>query len=531
MAGFYLDRSLPLVSIRVSVIAHPFRLFRRSPTALFWASTLGVYLAWSLMTLTLQGNIAYDHVEMLVWGRAWQLSYWKHPPLPAWVAEAVSLATNRAIWPQYFLAPATVAVAAWVVWRAALDVVGPWRALIAALALQGCIYYSYECDILNHNSIQIPFVAGLIWAGWRAMKGSTRAWIVFGVVSAIAIYGKHSAGFVPVGVLLFTIVSRETRALWKTRGPWLALAAGLLVIAPHLYGLWQLDFSPFRTAFLDHDGGFQTMVESAPWWGRIVYPLDFLGFNALMLSGVAVMLFLLFLVPGDPLIEPAPPRDGARLALRYYAWATFFPVVVSVALSLAMNFHMSALWAMAWFPFAGLVGLLAIDRPIGASGYRTMWGAWFALAIGVLLFVAVKLTAGPYLTGTVPNVKHDGESLAKVVGERWSSLSQGAPLRIVIGTHWIGGNVCVYHDEYPELLLDGIPARALWFDLSRIPREGAALVWEGNAPPAWIDEFGPHSPVEHVEIKPRTGAEVPARPYSMAFILPPPAAPLDFGKQ
>ena len=497
------------------------RLARPSP--LFWITTLGIYLAWSLMTLTLQGNLAYDHVEMLVWGRAWQWTYWKHPPLPAWVAEAVSMATNRAIWPQFFLAPATVAIAAWVVWRAAHDVVGPWRALVAALSLQGCLYYSYECDLLNHNSIQIPFIALLVWAGWRGIRGSTWGWIAFGAASAVAIYGKHSAGLVPVGIVLYSLWDRESRRLWCGRGPWLGLLTGCLVIAPHLYALWQIDFAPFKTAFLDHDAGFHEVVQTAPWWGRVVYPLDFLAFNALMLSGIGVMMFLLFLIPGEPLIEPAPGRQATRAALRYYAWATFFPVVVSVVVSAVLSFHMNALWAMAWFPFVGLVVLLAIDRPIGWSGLRTMWGAWCAFALGVLVFVGVKLTAGPHLTGSVPNVKHDGETLARLVGERWALASGGAPLTIVIGTHWTGGNVCVYHQEHPELLHDGIPERAPWFDLARIQREGAALVWEGTAPPKWLDAFGAHTRIERVDIKPRTSADIPTRPYSMSFILPPPS--------
>jgi 4-amino-4-deoxy-L-arabinose transferase-like glycosyltransferase len=470
--------------------------------------------------MTLQGNLAYDHVEMLVWGRSWQLTYWKHPPLPAWVAEAVSLATSRAIWPQFFIAPATVAAAACVVWRAALDVVGPWRALAAALMLQGCIYYSYECDLLNHNSIQIPFVALTMWAGWRAVNGSVAGWVCFGLAGSVAIYGKHSAGLVGLAIVAYSLLLRERRELWRTRGPWLGLLVGTLVITPHLYGMWQIDFAPLKTAFLDHDAGFHSTVEVAPWWGRIVYPLDFLGFNALMLGGVLAMVVVLFLVPGEPIMELAPDRTRARAALRYYGFVTFAPVAASALLSAALNFHMNALWAMAWFPFVGLVGVLAVDRPIGASGYRTMWGVWCAFALGVLLFVGVKLSAGPYITGRVPNVKHDGERLSQIVGDRWAELTHRAPLKIVVGTHWTGGNVCVYHAEHPHLLLDGMPSRAPWLDTRRIAREGAALVWEGHGDPPWRDSFGIATPIERITVPLRTSAPIPPRLYSMAFILP-----------
>lgn len=478
-----------------------------------------MYFGWSLVTLFFEGNLPYDHVEMLVWGKAWQLSYWKHPPLPAWVAEAVFVATNRAIWPQFFIAPATTALAAWVVWRAARDVAGPWRALIAALSLQGCVYYNYECDVLNHNTIQLPFVAALIWAGWRALKGSTSAWICFGLFSAIAIYGKHSAGFAPVGVLLFTLLTKSGRQLWRTRGPYLGLITGMIVIAPHLYGVWQLDFTPFRTAMLDH-AGFHQYAAPEPWWGRIAYPAEFIGAQFLMMMGVWIMMFLLFAIPGEPTIEEMSPATTTRKAALYFLWCTAFPVVLAAALSLTLNLHMNSLWAMAWLPFTGLVVLLWVRRPIGTSGLRTMWWAWCGVALGTLIFVSVKMTAGPHITGTVPNVLLDGEALAKHVGERWSQVTGGAPLRIVIGTHWIGGSVCVYHPEYPDIVIDAIPEHSPWVDLRRIPVEGAVLVWDGHGDPQWIEKFGPHTPIERFEVTPRTTANVAKKPLNMAIIMP-----------
>jgi len=478
-----------------------------------------MYFGWSLATLFLQGNLAYDHIEMLVWGKAWQLSYWKHPPLPAWIAEAVSLATNRAIWPQYFISPATTAIAAWVVWRAARDVAGPWRALIAALTLQGCVYYNYECDVLNHNTIQLPFVAALIWAGWRATRGSTSAWIWFGVFSAVAVYGKHTAAFAPLGVLAFTLLTAQGRQLWCTRGPYLGIVAGIIVIAPHVYGMWQIDFTPFRTAMLDHSG-FETLVAAEPWWGRIAFPAEFVAAQILMLMGIWVMSFLLFFIPGEPTIEAMGESERTRAAAKYFTWCTAFPVALAALLSAAVNLHMNSLWAMAWLPYSGLSVLLWIRRPIGTSGLRTMWFAWGGQAIGTLLFVCVKMSVGAQLTGNVPNVLFDGESFSKYVGDRWSQATNGAPLRMVIGTHWIGGSICVYHPEHPDLVLDGMPLRCPWIDLSRISTEGAVLVWDGGADPVWLEKFGSHTPVEHFVIPMRTSAKVAGKELGLAIILP-----------
>ncbi len=495
------------------------RRVANSPNALFWLTTLAMYFGWSLVTACLSGNLPYDHIEMLIWGKSWQLSYWKHPPLPAWATEAVSLATNRAIWPQFFLGPATTATAAWVVWRASRDVAGPWRALIAALSLQGCIYYNYECDLFNHNTIQLPLVAGLIWAGWRAVRGSREtgntslAWICFGACSAVAIYGKHTAGFAPVGVLAFTLINKDSRWLWRTRGPYLGLLTGTIVMVPHLIGLWQVDFLPFHSAFL-YD------TAPAPWWGRITYPLEFVGVQIAMMFGVWIMMFLLFAVPGTPTIEHESPAIETRKAALYFLWCTAFPVALAALLSCVLNLYMHRFWAMGWLPYTGLVVLLFVRRPIGFSGLRTMWIAWCVLAFGILGFVAVRLIARPHITGNVAAVCFNGDQFAAQVGARWSKATGGAPLTIVIGTHWIAGNVAVYHSDHPDVIIDAIPLRAPWVDLKRIETEGAVLVWEEPMPPLWLDNFGSHTPIERFEITPRTTADVPKKALSMSIILP-----------
>lgn len=494
-----------------------------TPRRIFWIATIGIYLSWCLVTLSLQGNLALDHVEMLMWGRGWQVSYWKHPPLPAWLAEAVSVATGRAVWPQFFIAPALVATTAWVVWRAALDLVGPWRALLAALSLQGCVYYNYESDVLNHNLIQLPFVAALIWAGWHAVRGSARAWIAFGVISGIAIYGKHTAAFSSIAVVVFSLLVRDTRRQWLSRGPWLGMLAGTLTVLPHLWAMWRLGFSPLRTATLDHDGGFHESVPAEPWWGRIAFPAEFVGAQFLMLLGVWIMMFLLFARPGEPTIEHMRPAKQMRPAAHYYAWCTAFPVMLAAVLSAIVNLHMNSLWAMAWLPFAGLAVLLWVQRPIGMSGLRTFWIAWCIQAGATLVFVAVKMSVGPYLSGRATNVLFDGTALAAQVGERWNTHFPGAPLTLVIGPHFVAGSVCVYHPSHPELIIDGVPIRSPWIETKRIEREGAVLVWEGDATPSWADQFGARSEAERFDLPLRTSAALPPRRMAIAFISPQPS--------
>ena len=60
---------------------------RRRPAAAL-AFIAGIHLVvWTLLPMLMSMNLQLDLVEDLALGREWQLGYWKHPPLPWWIAD------------------------------------------------------------------------------------------------------------------------------------------------------------------------------------------------------------------------------------------------------------------------------------------------------------------------------------------------------------------------------------------------------------------------------------------------------------
>ena len=52
------------------------------------AIILGAHLVvWTLLPLLTSANLELDLAEDLALGKEWQLGYWKHPPLPWWLAD------------------------------------------------------------------------------------------------------------------------------------------------------------------------------------------------------------------------------------------------------------------------------------------------------------------------------------------------------------------------------------------------------------------------------------------------------------
>ena len=73
------------------------------------AVVLGLHVViWTLLPALLSHNLQLDLIEDLALGREWQLGYWKHPPLPWWLADLAYRATGdvRAV---YLLGPLSAA--------------------------------------------------------------------------------------------------------------------------------------------------------------------------------------------------------------------------------------------------------------------------------------------------------------------------------------------------------------------------------------------------------------------------------------
>src|SRR2546423_1273020 len=77
------------------LIGRAIDLARRRPgTVLAWV--LGLHLVlWTVLPWLLCPNLQLDLVEDLALGKEWQLGYWKHPPLPWWVADLVYRLTGE----------------------------------------------------------------------------------------------------------------------------------------------------------------------------------------------------------------------------------------------------------------------------------------------------------------------------------------------------------------------------------------------------------------------------------------------------
>lgn len=428
-------------------------------------AVLAVHLVvWTALPAALYPNLPLDLIEALTYGREWQLGYDKLPPLPWWLVEIAYRLVGRDF-AYYALAQIAVAASLALVWRLARPLAGAAGALCAVLILDGLHYFHYTAAKFNHDVIQLPFWALAGLAFHRALRGGgPSAWAMLGASIGLALWAKYFVAVLAVPLAVFLLLDPRARRCWRGPGPYVALAAALIVAAPHLLWLVRNDFLPFAYAEL----------RSSPAEGlaaRLWQPLEFAATQ------------LGFLLPSLLIAAPLWRLRGARVEgkadaydRRIVALLAFGPAVTLLALSLVTGRGLVAMWGYPLWLFASPWLVLAARRAIDRSVLARVFALWALVFVAAAAAFVVNYAVLPRFDHRYRAVLYPGERLAQELSSRFRAAT-GRPLAYVIGSMWAGGNVGHYAPERPRVLIDGAPRRAPWIDLADLRRRGAVVVW------------------------------------------------------
>src|SRR5579863_6055985 len=111
-------------------------LVERRPQAAFGAFLALHFAVWTALPTLLYANLPLDLIEALTYGREWVLGSDKLPPLPWWLVEIMYRVFGADV-AYYALAEVVVIAAFALVSATARPLVGPARALVAVLIIDG----------------------------------------------------------------------------------------------------------------------------------------------------------------------------------------------------------------------------------------------------------------------------------------------------------------------------------------------------------------------------------------------------------
>ena len=429
-------------------------------------------VVWTALPTLLYPNLPLDLVEALTYGREWQLGYDKLPPLPWWLVEIVNLTIGHDF-AYYLLAQIAVVAALAIVWGAARPLIGAAGALVAVLIVDGLHYLNYTAAKFNHDVIQLPFWALAGFALHRALRGRQNFdWLLLGLAVGISLWAKYFMVVLAAPMAVFLIVDDDARKAWAGPGPFIAMAAALITMAPHLIWLVHNDFLPF--AYAEHRA-----LPSRGLMDHVWHPLQF---------AVSQLFFLIpSLLIAFPLFYPRTREMAATASdafdYRIVTWLAFGPIATVLLLSALSGRGTVAMWGYPLWLFLGLWIVLNAHRALDATRLARISIVWAIVFAGFALGFIVNYSVLPNYDHRYRAVFFPGGDLGREITQRYRAATGKAPI-YVIGTMWDGGNVAHYASSHPRVLVDGRPERAPWIDLADLRSKGAVVVWTDSDPNA-----------------------------------------------
>ncbi len=451
------SRSTPLLAW---IAARPGRAF---------AAFLALHAAvWTALPALLYPNLPLDLIEALVYGREWQLGYDKLPPLPWWLVQiAYQLVGHDFAY--YLLAQIAVVAGFAFIYLAARPLVGTLGALASVLIIDGLHYLNYTSAKFNHDVVQLPFWALAGFAFHRALRGRQNAdWLLLGLAVGLSLWAKYFVAVLAIPLALFVFIDRDARKTLKTPGPYIAIAAALVTMAPHLVWLVQSDFLPF--GYAEHRA-----VLSRGWYDHLWHPLQFAISQLFFLIPALLIAAPLFLPRTDGNDAPAGTSADAY-DRRIVTLLAFGPMATVLALSAVSGRGTVAMWGYPLWLFLGLWIVLAAQRALAGIRLGRLALTWAIVFSCLGAAFIVNYAVLPSFDHRYRAVFFPGADLGREIAQRYRAVT-GKPLAYVIGTMWDGGNIEHYAPSHPRVLIDGKPARAPWIDLNDLRARGAVVVW------------------------------------------------------
>lgn len=206
---------------------------------------------WTLILVNLKTgqDVHMDVAEAYAWGQKFLLGYGKHPPLSGWVAGLWFMVFPVKDWATYALAMATLGVGLVICWLLALRVVDRRRAFLVVVMLALYPIFNFKGFKYNPDILQLVTLPLVMLAYLDAFeKRSVKSGIWLGLAGALALMTKYWVLTMIGAIGLAALIHPARLQFLRSPAPWVAIAALVAAMAPHLVWLVQVNFAPITYA-------------------------------------------------------------------------------------------------------------------------------------------------------------------------------------------------------------------------------------------------------------------------------------------
>ncbi|MDE2300032.1 MAG: glycosyltransferase family 39 protein, partial [Burkholderiales bacterium] len=245
------------------------RDFGRRASVSGWVVAVGLLL-FGVVWLA---NLAYtslsppvDSIEQLIWVRALEWGYYKHPPLPTWLIWLPVQLFGLSAWTSSVLGATLTLGSMGILWRLLTKLRGSLYATVALLAVLSVTYYNGRLYYYNHNIVLMlasTASAALCWQAYSTRQ--LRWWAGLGLALGLGALSKYQIAITVVSLLVFVVHQRAWHDPAHRLGLWVATLVALLVFTPHIEWLRSHDFEPIHYAFDTSLGIDLTLAHRLTW--------------------------------------------------------------------------------------------------------------------------------------------------------------------------------------------------------------------------------------------------------------------------
>lgn len=427
-------------------------------------SLLLAYLAvWTLYAIIEKSSkdINFDMAEVVTWSRELSWGGVKHPPLSAWIVGLWFEIFPQEDWAYYLLAIASATSALWIAWIFSKRWLDPDKR-VAGLALLTLVpFFNFLAIKYNANLVLVPFWALTTYC--FLISYSTRSlWFaaLTGAGAAACMLGKYWSIFLLAGLAIAAIVDNRRSIYFRSLAPWVTIAIGSLVIAPHVVWLINNKFVSFDYPLATHAG-------HSLWFSVEAIVLYIAGFAAY----IATPLLLVWLAarPTAGVIKDFfwPKEADTRLA----SLAFWLPLALPIPVVLLLRTDLIAMWTIPAVSLLPVV-LLSSNKIVLTRN---------AIAV-IVVFAIASPVAALLFSPAAAIAKHrfghrwdPYRLIAKEVEKNWHAMTN-KPLRLVGSYLYLADSTAFYLSDRPSTV--DIIRRDLtpWVDDTRIKREGIAVI-------------------------------------------------------
>ena len=429
------------------------------------ALLLGGYVAaWSVYGAIAKGSqdVHFDIGEMFAWSHEVGLSAPTHPPLGAWLVRIWFAVMPRQDWAFYLFAVVIATVALWIAWRLAGRYLAPDKRVLGLALLTLLPFYNFHALKFNASSVLTPFWAATTWWFLKSFETRRPGWAALaGIGAGFSMLGKYWSIFLLAGLGLAALMDPRRAAYFRSPASWITMAAGAVVLAPHLFFIATHSFTTVDFAFTAHA---TTLAGAAI--GSLYFIASVLGYIA-----APIVIGALATAPSAAAIKDTlmPATPERRMILAAFA----APILLAALTAIPARAQLDPLWSMSAMT---LLPVVLLSSPLVAVNR--------AAAVGVLaltiVFPLVMVAASPVIAFVihrqgVPNYASHYRLIARAVEQAWRAQTD-KPLGIVGGNRPVVDGSNFYFTCKPATFVLTEPARTPWVDRARIEREGIAIV-------------------------------------------------------